>query len=247
MELNRRTYQCFRTREGRDVLFGRRVTNNGMWQQAPWSESFVNILGDSHPRPKYQSRMKMLWDEEGLYVASKMEDPELYATQTQRNSFIWQFDPDFEVFLKPSRVAANYYEFEVNCRNTVFELTLSKPYAEGGVATHGTNLPSLRSEVHIDGDLENQPRGWELIVFFPFRDLFNLLEHDKTTSWPRASQVWQMNASRVHWRTVKDPVTSKSIRDPSYRNWGEHHAHRLSDNSAAVPNTLRSSLYRRRV
>ncbi len=39
------------------------------WQKAPRSEDFIDIEGEK--TPKYQTHMKMLWDEEYLYFYAK--------------------------------------------------------------------------------------------------------------------------------------------------------------------------------
>ena len=43
------------------------------WSHAPWTDDFVDIEGDSKERPEWQTRVKMLWDDEALYVGAWME------------------------------------------------------------------------------------------------------------------------------------------------------------------------------
>jgi hypothetical protein len=89
--------------------------------------------------------MKMLWDDEALYVGAWLEEPEVVATLTEKNSVIFH-DNDFEVFINPGPISDvflnylsckvvdtdadgshhEYYEFEVNAFNTVWELRLNK-------------------------------------------------------------------------------------------------------------------------
>ena len=38
------------------------------WQNAPWSKFFRDIEGDAKPNPYYQTRVKMLWDDNYLYI-----------------------------------------------------------------------------------------------------------------------------------------------------------------------------------
>ncbi len=44
--------------------------------------------------------MKMLWDDEALYVGAWLEEPQVVATLTEKNSVIFH-DNDFEVFINP--------------------------------------------------------------------------------------------------------------------------------------------------
>ena len=64
------------------------------WKAAPWSEDFVDIEGDKKPKPRYRTRMKMLWDDKALYIAAEMEEPDVWATLTEHDSVIF-IDPDF--------------------------------------------------------------------------------------------------------------------------------------------------------
>ena len=81
-----------------------------IWKDIPWSTPFDDIrYSSSHPdesipasdRPNdnCQTRMKMQWDDEYLYIAAILEsDFEVRATFQQRNEPIYQQDSDFEVF-----------------------------------------------------------------------------------------------------------------------------------------------------
>src|SRR5262249_16446424 len=97
------------------------------WDAAPWSDDFVDIEGDAKPKPRWKTRMKMLWDDECLYIAAEMEEPHLWATLTEHDSVIFR-DNDFEVFLDPDGDNHNYAELELNALNTTWDLLLTKPY-----------------------------------------------------------------------------------------------------------------------
>ena len=43
------------------------------WAHAPWTEDFVDIEGDRKGQPEWQTRVKMLWDDDALYVGAWME------------------------------------------------------------------------------------------------------------------------------------------------------------------------------
>src|SRR5690242_7601187 len=71
--------------------------DDATWQAAPWSEAFVDIEGDRKPRPRFRTRMKMLWDDQALYIGAELEEPHVWATLTRHDSVIFQ-DNDFEIF-----------------------------------------------------------------------------------------------------------------------------------------------------
>ncbi|CEN48597.1 hypothetical protein CCAN2_1920045 [Capnocytophaga canimorsus] len=49
------------------------------------------------------------------------------ATLKERDTVIFH-NNDFEIFLDPDNDSHNYYEFEINALNTVWDLFLTKPY-----------------------------------------------------------------------------------------------------------------------
>jgi hypothetical protein len=192
-----------------------RVTGRGddpAWASADWTDDFVDIEGDAKPKPRFRTRAKMLWDDQFLYVFAQMEEPHVCGTITRRNAVVF-YDNDFEVFMDPDGDGDNYYEFEMNALNTVWELTLPVRYSRGGKPIDPSNLPGLVSAVHVDGTL-NDPsdidRGWSVEVAFPMAALarYNL---GRATP-PKPGDVWRINFSRVEWthsvvdgRYVKPP------------------------------------------
>jgi len=125
-----RTYAVYRA-AGAVRVDGRLSESD--WAEAPWTADFVDIEGDDAPAPRFRTRAKMLWDEEALYVAAELEEPDVWATLTQRDTVIF-YDNDFEVFVDPTGTTHNYYELEVNALETVWDLMLLTPYRDGGPA-----------------------------------------------------------------------------------------------------------------
>jgi hypothetical protein len=169
------------------------------WQSAPWTDFFLDIEGDRKPRPRFATRAKMLWDPNYFYVHAQMQEPHVWGTLTLKNSIIFH-DNDFEVFIDPDGDGENYYEFEVNPLNTIWELTMRKRYSHGGPAIHGTNLPGLISAVHVDGTLNDptdEDRGWSVDIAFPLAPLAATYNHGKL---PKPGDAWRVNFSRVQWR-----------------------------------------------
>lgn len=103
-----------------------------------------------------------------------MEEPHVWTTLSEKNSTLY-WENDFEVFIDPDGDGENYYEFEMNALNTIWELTLDKPYNKGGSATHPTNLDGLISAVKVQGTI-NDPsdvdHGWTAEIAFPWSGAF---------------------------------------------------------------------------
>lgn len=170
------------------------------WATLPWSANFVDITGDPARQPGLRTRVKLGWDDHHLYVAADLEDPHVWGTLTEKNSRLYE-DKNFEIFLDPDRDGRHYYEFEINALGTIWELSLPKPYRDGGVPVLGCNIDGLRSAVHVRGTL-NDPRdldqGWSVEVAFPWRGLAPY--HPQGATPPRRGDVWSANFSRVQWR-----------------------------------------------
>lgn len=181
---------------GLDSLTGR--LDREPWVHCPWSEDFVDIEGDTRPRPRYRTRMKMFWSEDGLYIGAEMEEPHLSATLTERDSVIFH-DNDFEVFLDPDNDGYAYAELEINALNTVWDLLLVRPYREQGRGVDGWDIQGLRTAVWLDGTL-NDPsdtdRGWSVEIHIPWHAIWEISKGDVP---PKPGDQWKINFSRVQW------------------------------------------------
>jgi hypothetical protein len=167
------------------------------WRAAPWSDSFVDIQG--HDRPRFATRVKMLWDDELFYVGAELEEPDLWATLRTRDSVIFH-DHDFEVFIDPDGDTHNYYELEVNALNTVWDLMLIQPYRDGGPAIHGWDIAGLETGVHLRGTINqsgDRDDGWSVEIAIPWKALG---EGTSASAPPRPGDQWRVNFSRVEWR-----------------------------------------------
>ncbi|WP_373229778.1 carbohydrate-binding family 9-like protein [Cohnella sp.] len=195
-------YLCRRTNLALTSLDGR--LDKPFWDIAEWSDNFVDIEGDAKPSPAKRTRVKMLWDNNYLYFGAELEEDEIWATLTERESVIFQ-DNDFEIFIDPDGDTHNYYEFEMNALNTIWDLLLVKPYREGGPCVNGWDIHGIRSAVHIDGRL-NEPsadnRSWSVEVLMPWNALKECALEARP---PLPGEFWRVNFSRVQWQVeVKD-------------------------------------------
>lgn len=187
------------------------------WKRAPWSDAFVEIRGHADaplgtfPTHLQQTKVKMLWDSQFLYIAAQMEyveGDEITATFTERNSPIFHVDSDFEVFIDPAGCCHGYKELEMNALNTVWNLMLDRPYLDGGkecsgrVAKEGqanfwdvkaqkTAAKIVRGKLHDS----SRPSRWACEI---------ALAHSETLqgapvmgAQPKVGAFWRANFSRV--------------------------------------------------
>lgn len=187
------TYVCART-SGEIKIDG--VLDEADWKNAAGTAEFVDISGAGFPKPKFRTTAKMLWDDEFLYVAAEMEEPDLRASLTEHDSIIYR-DNDFEVFLDPDGDGKNYFEIELNAFNTVFDLMLDKPYRAGGNFLTQWNCPGLKTAVRCAGtlnDASDKDAGWGVEMAIPRKAL--TLNFDNPL---QAGKCWRVNFSRVEW------------------------------------------------
>ncbi|UGQ47307.1 carbohydrate-binding family 9-like protein [Massilia endophytica] len=192
------SYECFRT-SGPIQVDGR--LDDATWERAPWTADFIDIEGGHKPRPRLRTRAKMLWDDHYLYIAAELEEPDVKATLTQRDSAIFK-DNNFEVFLKPLPETDSYYELEINALNTGWDLFMPKPYSQGGKADNSWDIEGLKTAVAVQGSL-NKPgdrdHGWTVEIAIPL----TAFASRQAVPHPGAGAVWRINFGRMEWAAEK--------------------------------------------
>ncbi len=221
IEFSPKQYVCYRA-DGTLHIDG--LPNEDAWEQAEWTSDFVDIEGSLKPLPRLRTRARMLWDDIYFYVAAELEEPDVWATLSKRDTVIFS-DNDFEVFIDPDGDTHQYYELEMNAFNTVWDLFLDKPYRDDARPLFNWDIHDLRTAVHVDGMI-NQPgdrdRGWTVEIAIPWKVL---KECANKAAPPRDGDQWRINFSRVEWRTeisdghyrkVVDPKTGKSLPEDNW-------------------------------
>lgn len=167
------------------------------WKKAPFTEDFIDIEGQKTPNQR--TRLKMLWDEEFLYIYAHLEEKHIWATLKERDTIIF-YNNDFEVFISPSNSNHNYGEIEINALNTVWDLLLDRPYNTKGNPIFNWNLPDLKTAVHIEGTLNNPKdtdQYWSVEMAIPMPAIKELKRSPRKEPLP--GQQWRINFSRVQW------------------------------------------------
>jgi hypothetical protein len=193
--------------------------DDAAWAAAPWSDDFVDIEGDKRPTPFFRTRVKMLWDDEALYIAAELEEPHVRATFTRHDSYIFHEDADFEVFINPSGDGHLYAELEMNALNTTWDLLLTKPYRDGGKAIDAWEIAGLKTAVHVVGtvnDPRDRDRGWTIEIKWPWKGLKPL---GPACVPPCPGDQWRINFSRVEWDLEVVEGKYRRVPDRPERNW----------------------------
>jgi hypothetical protein len=208
--------------------------NEAAWQLAPRSPRFVDIL-TGRP-PIHDTYAQVVWDDQNLYVAYRVQEPLVHATYTSNNSHVYN-DNDVEMFIA-GRDA--YYEFEINGYNTTYEVFFvwDDAYESGGFAqapefarasmvpfngvdfkTHprggrlgnfNWHFPGKQTAVQIDGTVnkdDDRDRGWTVELAFPWSGMKWLAKADGRSLPPKEGDIWRMDFSRFN--TYKEVSPAK--------------------------------------
>ena len=169
-----------------------------IWQKANYSDDFIDIEGIKTPSQK--TNVKMLWDEDNLYVFAKIFENHIWGDITERDQVIY-YNNDFEVFINPNKHVFSYGEIEINALGTEWDLYLNKPYRLKGKEDSSWNIEGLKSAIHINGTL-NDPRDidnyWTVEMAIPLKEI-SKLKDPFDYSQPKVGDVWRINFSRVNW------------------------------------------------
>ncbi len=191
------------------------------WQEATWSDLFTDIEGNAKPKPTFDTRVKMIWNDSCLYVAAYLQEPHLQASLQQHDTIVFH-DNDFEIFIDPDNNTHEYVEIEVNALNTIFDLLMPKPYRNGSDALIGYDVQGLQSAVQLQGTLNNSSdtdSGWTVEMAIPFRAINAGF---KTSFTPAVNSFYRINFSRVEWDWNSDNNRYKKQKDAKGRNLPEH-------------------------
>jgi len=102
----------------------------------------------------------VLWDDDYLYAGYTVEEPDVQAKFTERDSPIYQ-DNDVELFIAGQDA---YYEFEINALGTVYEglFAWQHSYESSGLADLpdlDRRRPAVRSQAFNGVGYRHHPRG----------------------------------------------------------------------------------------
>lgn len=190
------------------------------WADIPWTENYTDIEGDKKPAPYFNTRSKMMWDKNYLYIAAELQEDHIWANVKNHDEVIFQ-DNDFEVFLDPNNDTYQYFEIEMNAINTVWELFLSKPYRNGSGPLMSWDAPGLRTAVKVLGTLNNpkdKDRGWTIEMAIPY----SALSIGNEVMVPKDGDLWRINFSRVEWDTKVENGKYVKSKSPEGKNLPEH-------------------------
>jgi len=208
-------YTCYRRNEAINID-GR--LDELSWEKVPKSPRFVDLV-TGEPAP-LDTRMAAIWDEKNLYIGFWIEEPQIQAKFTERDSPIYM-ENDVEVFITGKDC---YYEFEINALGTVYEVFFiwQDAYKKGS-AFDKPEFDLLSQQVDVLGGFQDSMRfgkhprgkrwafldwdfpgmrsavgdidmGWTVELAFPWKGM-GLLADGRSLP-PLDGDTWRMDFSR---------------------------------------------------
>jgi hypothetical protein len=127
-----------------------------IWKNVPKSTRFRDLI--SGGETIHDTKAAVVWDNDYLYVAYWIEEPNLQATLTERDAPIYE-NNDVELFIAGQDA---YYEFEINSFGTIYEVMFiwEESYENVGYSkmpVFDRNSPGVRPFNGVG--YKNHPRG----------------------------------------------------------------------------------------
>ncbi len=190
-------YVCQQTNN--EIIIDGRLDEKA-WEHIGWTDLFVDIEGNLKEKPSLQTKAKMTWDTSYFYIAAILYEPHIWATLTQRDAIMYH-DDDFEIFIDPDGDGHNYFEFEMNAFNAIWDLYMLYPYYIDDERNYIMNwdIRGIRTAVHIEGTINNPSdidKYWSVEVAIPWE---TFSDFKKGPDRPMDGDQWRINFSRVDW------------------------------------------------
>jgi hypothetical protein len=193
-------YTCYRA--AKPIVVDGRL-DDASWQGAA---AIPLVWADSGAQPRQPTTVRLLWDDQYLYVAFECQDDDIWGVTTERDKDIYNQEV-VEVFVDDDCDDHSYIEIEVNPLNAVLDLFVLN---RGGPirGLWGWDSPGLLTAVYVDGDPTRRgtaDRLWAVELAIPMSD-FMTAPHLP----PRPGDVWHANVYRIDRAESGDEYTAWS-------------------------------------
>lgn len=173
----------------------RAISIDGQVAEGEWSAAEPVVLQYWWPEqsgPRQRTEVRLLWDDEALYVCYVCEDEDITAVHTERDDPTYR-DDCCEIFIQPDpeRKPTAYIGLEMNARAVLYDY-----FTVLGVAlVRRFDLTGWQLMTRLDGTLNvagDQDRGWVLEVKIPFANFDDLTR----TLPPAPGTTWRCQLNR---------------------------------------------------
>lgn len=174
-------------REGAIAIDG--ALTEAAWARAPWQTDFVSasaaVDNAGQPRPvDVQTRFKVLYDAEALYVAAECDEPQIGTLKTRYSAHdndVYQ-DDCIELFMDPAGDGRYYHHFVVNSKGAWYD--------DYGADYGLVHVKRWECPLDAAGSVEAAARAWRCEVRIPLAAL---------QLTPDAGSTWLWNVTRERY------------------------------------------------
>lgn len=165
-----------------------------------WNQADPRVLQDaiSGGPPPLTTEVRVLFNDEFLYVGFYCEDDHVWGTLGKRDDPIYR-EECVEVFVCPSGALHQYYEINLSPKNILFDAcilngrTPDNPGAEF-LGFHDFDLEDIYTRTHVEGDLDasGRARYWTAEYAIPLKEMWGAPHIP-----PRHGDTWRINFFRI--------------------------------------------------
>lgn len=172
---------------------------DGNLDEAVWKKarSLKFITHTDYDVPVSDTKAKILWDDQYLYVGFEAADKDLYGYMKNRDASTCREDV-LEFFFNTTPKKTPYYNFEINSLGTVYDaFSVNYNFAGGVPRWSKWNCEGLKVATQVRGsmnDCRDVDEGWSLEVAIPFKSLETI--KGKT---PMSGDVWKFHVARYDY------------------------------------------------
>lgn len=181
------------------------------WQDAE-IRSFDYFFRRNEPLEKQQTKFRMLWDDENIYLFYAFEDTSLTVRETRRDGAP-SMDDCAEFFCIPYPDSLSmHFTFEVNINKARMDCIVLWQYYDNRSFFIWDYNPDYEIGVTYDGTLNNdkdKDKGWTMEFAIPFKAFSNF-------SPAKVGSRWAFQAVRQDRNMVDDRFRSTATLFPTY-------------------------------
>ncbi len=145
---------------------------------------------DEQTGAKQRTTVKLLRDQNYLYVGYECEDADITARHENRDDPVYR-DDCVEIFIRPNEKSDHYIGLEMNARGVLYDYFFPFP----GKLEPGFNLDGVLLKTQLRGTLnqsDDKDQGWSLELAIPWQSLSKLAKHLP----PAGGEQWRVQINR---------------------------------------------------
>ena len=165
------------------------------WKGVKSTGAFVKSL--SGKKAKYKTKAKLVWDDEYLYAAFIVEDPDVWGSFEKRDDPIYQ-EEVVEIFIDADGDGKTYNELELSPRGVIFDAYFPERRKRMDLSWNSGIEAAARVRGTLN-DASDKDDGWDAEMRIPVAKLASV------PRWPpQKGDKWRFNLYRLDWHSNRE-------------------------------------------